>query len=123
MDAVADDEPVTFRDRSLGSSFRRRVVTIAPGRARLYDAAEWRDALVVVEQGEVHIECRAGRFRPFAQGAVLWLTGLALRALHNRGPQPAVLVAVWRRGRRKGSCSGAKTTLLRRDTSLVGSGA
>lgn len=95
MDAVADDEPVTFRDRSLGSSFRRRVVTIAPGRARLYDAAEWRDALVVVEQGEVHIECRAGRFRPFAQG-VLCLTGLALRALHNRGPQPAVLVAVWR---------------------------
>ena len=96
MDAVTDDEPVTFRDRALGSSFRRRVVTIAPGRARLYDAAEWRDALVVVEQGEVHIECRAGRFRPFAQGAVLWLTGLALRALHNRGPQPAVLVAVWR---------------------------
>ena len=87
MDAVADDEPVTFRDRSLGSSFRRRVVTIAPGRAR-----------VVVEQGEVHIECRAGRFRPFAQGAVLCLTGLALRALHNRGPQPAVLVAVWREG-------------------------
>jgi hypothetical protein len=98
VDAVADDEPVTFRDRSLGSSFRRRVVTIAPGRARLYDAAEWRDALVVVEQGEVHIECRAGRFRPFAQGAVLCLTGLALRALHNRGPQPAVLVAVWRGG-------------------------
>jgi hypothetical protein len=98
VDAVADDEPVTFRDRSLGSSFRRRVVTIAPGRARLYDAAEWRDALVVVEQGEVHIACRAGRFRPFAQGAVLWLTGLALRALHNRGPQPAVLVAVWRGG-------------------------
>ena len=98
MDAVADDEPVTFRDRSLEPSFRRRVVTIAPGRARLYDAAEWRDALVVVEQGEVHIECRAGRFRPFAQGAVLWLTGLALRALHNRGPQPAVLVAVWRGG-------------------------
>jgi hypothetical protein len=52
----------------------------------------------VVEQGEVHIECRAGRFRPFAQGAVLCLTGLALRALHNRGPQPAVLVAVWREG-------------------------
>ena len=96
MDAVADDEPVTFRDRPLGPPFRRRVVTIAPGRARLYDAAEWRDALVVVEEGEVHIECRAGGFRPFAQGAVLWLTGLALRALHNRGPQPVVLVAVWR---------------------------
>jgi hypothetical protein len=94
--AVSDDEPITFRGRPLGSSFRRRVVTIAPGRARLYDAAEWRDALVVVEQGEVHLECRAGGFRPFVRGAVLWLTGLPLRALHNRGPEPAVLVAVWR---------------------------
>ena len=91
-----DDEPITFRGRHLGPGFGRGVITIAPGRARLYDAAEWRDALVVVEQGEIHIECRAGRFRPFLQGAVLWLTGLPLRALHNRGSVPAVLVAVWR---------------------------
>lgn len=91
-------EPVTFRGRTLGPAFRRRVVIIAPGRARLYDAAEWRDALVVVEQGEVHLECRAGRFRSFVTGAVLWLAGLPLRALHNRGSEPAVLVAVWRAG-------------------------
>jgi hypothetical protein len=94
--AVPDDEPVTLRGRSLGPAFHRRVVTIAPGRARLYDPGEWRDALVVVEQGEVHVECRAGGFRPFAAGAVLWLTGLPLRALHNRGAEPAVLVAVRR---------------------------
>jgi hypothetical protein len=96
MDAVPDDTPVTFRGRPLGPAFRRREITIAPGRARLYDAAEWRDALVVVERGEVHLECRAGGFRSFARGAVLWLTGLPLRALHNRGTEPAVLVAVWR---------------------------
>ncbi len=93
-----DDDPVTFWGRPLGPGFERRVVTIDPGRARLYDAAEWRDALVVVERGEIHIECRAGRFRPFVSGAVLWLTGLPLRALHNRGDDPAVLVAVWRAG-------------------------
>ena len=91
-----DDEPITLRDRVLGPGFRRRVITIAPGRARLYDAAEWHDALVVIEQGEIHIECRAGRFRRFRPGSVLWLTGLPLRALHNRGSVPAVLVAVWR---------------------------
>ena len=72
------------------------MITIAPGRARLYDAAEWRDALVVLEHGELHLECRAGRYRAFDRGAVLWLTGLPLRALHNRGSEPAVLIAVWR---------------------------
>ena len=68
MDAVPDEVPLTFRGRPLGPAFRRREITIAPGRVRLYDAAEWRDALVVVEQGEVHLECRAGRFRAFARG-------------------------------------------------------
>lgn len=96
MNAAPDDQPVTFRGRPLGPAFRRREITIAPGGARLYDAGEWRDALVVVEQGELHLECRAGRFCRFTQGAVLWLTGLPLRALHNRGAEPAVLVAVWR---------------------------
>jgi hypothetical protein len=95
-------EPITFRGRRLGLAFESRLVTIAPGRARLYDAAEWRDALVVLEQGEIHIECRAGRFRFFAQGAVLVLDGLPLRALHNRSTEAAVLVAV-RRARAGGS--------------------
>jgi hypothetical protein len=93
---LMDDEPVTFRERRLGPAFDRRVVTIAPGRARLYDPDEWHDSLVVVEQGEIHVECRAGRFRSFRDGAVLWLTGLPLRALHNRGSEPAVVVAVSR---------------------------
>jgi hypothetical protein len=96
IDPVPDEQPVTFLGRPLGPMFRRREITIAPGRTRLYDAVEWRDAVVVVEQGEVQLECRAGRFRTFGRGAVLWLTGLPLRALHNRGNQPVVLVAVWR---------------------------
>ena len=32
-----------------------------------------------------------------ARGAVLWLVGLPLRALHNVGRHPAVIVAVSRR--------------------------
>lgn len=92
-----DRDPLTFRGRRLGPSFVRREVVIAPGRSRPYDADEWRDALVVVEDGEVHLECRAGRRRPFVRGDVLWLTGLPLRALHNHGLEPAVLVAVTRR--------------------------
>jgi glyoxylate utilization-related uncharacterized protein len=76
--------------------FELRVVTLAPGRARRYAEAEWRDALVVVESGEVELETEDDVRWRFARGDMLWLTGLALRALHNRGPEPARLVAVSR---------------------------
>jgi hypothetical protein len=76
--------------------FELRVVTVAPGRARRYAEAEWRDALVVVESGEVELEPEDGVRRRFARGDMLWLTGLRLRAVHNRGPEPARLVAVSR---------------------------
>jgi hypothetical protein len=33
----------------------------------------------------------------FGPGSVLWLFGLSLRALHNRGTEPALVVAVSRR--------------------------
>lgn len=81
----------------LPTSFRRSTVTIDAGRFRPYLSAEWRDALVVVEHGRVHLECHNGGFRQFDEGAVLCLDGLALRALHNRGPGPTVLLAVTRR--------------------------
>jgi quercetin dioxygenase-like cupin family protein len=92
-----DAEPITFLGRPLGPSFRARVVTIAPGARMRYVEADWHDALVVVEDGEVHLECREGSHRRFATGDVLWLTGLGLRALSNPGTGTAVLVAVSRR--------------------------
>lgn len=77
--------------------FDRRVVTLAPGEARPYVSAEWCDALVVVEDGRVELEDLGGDRRGLARGAVLWLVGLRLRAVHNVGRHPAVLVAVSRR--------------------------
>jgi hypothetical protein len=70
---------------------------VAPGAVRPYDDSEWRDALVLVERGTIELECRAGGCRAFHEGELLWLSGLPLRALHNRGTEPAVLVAVSRR--------------------------
>jgi hypothetical protein len=92
-----DDEPLSFLARPPGPGFRTTVVTLACGTTRAYDEAEWRDALVVVESGEVDLECGAGGRRRFRSGAVLWMTGLGLRALHSVGAEPAVLVAVARR--------------------------
>jgi hypothetical protein len=77
--------------------FRLRVVTLAPGRKLAFDAAEWRDALVVVEGGEIELECLSGASARFGRGDVLWLVGLRLRAVQNPGREPALLVAVSRR--------------------------
>jgi hypothetical protein len=76
--------------------FDVRVVEVPPGAERGYDETEWRDALVVVDRGEIVLECRGGDRPRFAGGAVLWLGGLPIRALRNPGPVPAVLVAVSR---------------------------
>jgi hypothetical protein len=76
--------------------FDRRVVAVPPGHARDYDEAEWRDALVIVVRGEIEVQTRARR-ASFGRGAVLSLAGLPVHALHNRGAEPAELVAVRRR--------------------------
>jgi glyoxylate utilization-related uncharacterized protein len=77
--------------------FDRRVVAVPPGGARDYDEADWRDALVLVVRGEIELEARSGHRARFARGAVLSLAGLHLRALHNRGAEPAELVTLRRR--------------------------
>jgi hypothetical protein len=77
-------------------AFARRVVVLQPGARRPYRAEEWRDALVVVERGVIELE-RAGQGpRAFRRGDLLWLADLGLRAIHNPGPGPAVLMALTR---------------------------
>ena len=77
--------------------FKVRAVGVEPGGRRTYDEAEWSDSLVVVRRGEIELECLSGATLRFRRGALLWLTGLPLRALHNRGREPALLLAVSRR--------------------------
>ncbi len=79
------------------AAFDVRMVELPPGVERASHEAEWRDALVVVGVGEIELECRNGTTHRFARGDLLCLTGLSLRALHNRGDEPALLVAVSRR--------------------------
>ena len=73
-----------------------RVVAVAPGDDRPYDEDEWRDALVVVRSGEIELRGVSGATSAFGSGDVLYLEGVPLRALHNPGVEPAVLVAVSR---------------------------
>jgi quercetin dioxygenase-like cupin family protein len=81
-------------DAPLG--FEIRAVGVEPGGHRIYHRAEWSDALVLVRRGEIELECLSGTRHRFGRGDLLWLAGLPLRALHNPGPEPALLVTVAR---------------------------
>ena len=92
-----------MRDDRIG--FTQRTVVLKPGTSRPSGDAEWHDAIVLVESGDVELECAAGGRRRFAAGAVLWLAGIDLRVLHNVGAGPVVLLAISRRDDR---CGGAE---------------
>ena len=92
-----DDERLTFLGRGVPAAFVLRSVTIAPGASLAVDAGRWRDALVVVEAGDLEVECEHGDRHRFAAGAVLCLVGPDPVALRNVGAEPVVLVGVTRR--------------------------
>jgi hypothetical protein len=93
---VTDDDPPLppGADRP---GFRRTTVRIEPGVCRPYRAADWVDCLVVIESGEVELEATSGVRHTCRGGDVLWLVGLSLRCLVNRGDVPVVITTVRRR--------------------------
>ena len=82
--------------RRLPRPFEVRWVVLVPGHLRPYVEAEWRDALIVVERGEVELESVTGVRWRFVAGDILCLARLPLRALRNDGPLPVLLSAVSR---------------------------
>ena len=76
--------------------FDIRTVALEPGGTLAYDEEEWRGALVTVERGEVELVMSCGRSCFFHEGDLLWLQGLPLARIHNRGDEPTVLVAASR---------------------------
>ena len=90
------DRPSLLRAPS-PARFEVRVTAVAPAQTLAYRASDWRDALVIVEDGAIELEWLDGTRRRFGCGAVLWLDGLPLRTLANPGLESAVLLAVSRR--------------------------
>jgi hypothetical protein len=78
------------------NGFDRRLVRLPAGCERPYDDSEWADELVVVVCGAIELEGLSGRRWTFSKGAILWLTDLPLRSLHNSGDETAILMAVSR---------------------------
>src|SRR5207247_4759405 len=62
----ADEIDLDRLTRRLPARFGTRTLELAPASVLAYDAASWRDAIVVVTAGEIEVECvggERGRFR------------------------------------------------------------
>ena len=78
------------------NGFDRRLIRLPEGCERPYEESEWDDELVIVVCGTLELEGLSGRRWRFSRGAILWLTDLPLRTLHNPGAETAILMAVSR---------------------------
>lgn len=93
---VGGGERLDLLGRPLPPFLEVRVVVLSPGDRLVYEATVWRGALIEIDCGELDIELGSGVCCRLGAGTLFWLDGLAPEALHNRGYQPAVLVAVSR---------------------------
>jgi hypothetical protein len=95
MTADESDCGALFR-APLPDGFSRRVFRVAPGLSLDLEWFRLPDAIVVVEQGGLEIECRAGTSRSFGPGSMIPISRLPVARLRSVGPSPLVLVAVSR---------------------------
>ena len=80
----------------LPEGFSRRVFRVGPGLALDMERFRLPDAIVVVEQGGLELECLAGTCRSFGRGSMIPVARLPVARLRSVGPSPLVLVAVSR---------------------------
>jgi hypothetical protein len=78
----------------LPEGFSRRVFRVAPGLELGLEPGGLPDAIVVVEQGELELECLGGTCRHFGCGSMIPLALLPVARLRSVGSGPLVLVAV-----------------------------
>jgi len=90
-----DNAPLVLTGR-LWPTFAARTVVLTPGSALPFAEADWSDALIVIESGELEVETISGLRRRFGAGEILWFAGLDLRVLRSKGADPTVLKAVSR---------------------------
>jgi hypothetical protein len=95
MTAEGSADDALFRD-PLPDGFAIRVYRAAPGRDLGLEPAPPPDAIVVVEQGELELECRAGTCRRFGRGSMIPIARLPVAHLRSVGSSPLVLIAVAR---------------------------
>ena len=80
-------ERLSFLDRPLPAWVELKIVVVAAGQRLAYDQADWCDAVVVVEGGELELEWLGGGRRRFGRGPPQPRVGAGRP--HRRGTTPA----------------------------------
>lgn len=106
MSGPVDDGLLAALSR-LSRRIDRHELRLAPDEWHAVVEAEWRGALVLLERGDVELHCLTGP-RRCAEGAVLCFDGVGVRAVHNPGRSPALLVGFSRRLRVVSESSAAR---------------
>jgi hypothetical protein len=83
-------------DRDHPNRFLRSVIRLAPGASLSCSDPSWRDALLVLGQGEIEVRTPDGSTGRFSTGAVIAVADIPLSVVHAVGPEHAVLAAVRR---------------------------
>jgi quercetin dioxygenase-like cupin family protein len=94
-----DAQELSLLGTRLPPHLRLRTVVLPAGDSVAFQRADWVDALVVVELGELEVERGDGTHVTFRTGAILVLDLPDPRWLRNRGAGPLVLSVVSRRRR------------------------
>jgi hypothetical protein len=95
MTAVEGEGDAVFRD-PLPDGYSRRVLRVAPGFELSPEPECFRDAIVVVEGGELELECGSGSRRRFGPGSLIAIAPFSIAHLRSVGADTLVLVAVSR---------------------------
>ena len=95
MTAEASADDAVFCD-PLPAGFAARTYRTPPGRDLVLDPAPPTDAIVILVQGELELQCRAGARRRFERGSMIPIARLPAARLRSVGSRPLVLVAVAR---------------------------
>jgi mannose-6-phosphate isomerase-like protein (cupin superfamily) len=80
----------------LPAGYARRVFRVAPGLELGVQPSHLRDAIMVVAQGELELECRAGTCRRFGCGSMIPIGPMSIPHVRNPGPDPLVLLVISR---------------------------
>jgi hypothetical protein len=96
MSARRSNPPFCLTGKRAPPGFEIRSFVIPAGCEQSYQAQDWANALVVVEHGELEIECARGSQAAFTAGAVLCFRTVQVRWLRNRLSEPVVLTALTR---------------------------
>src|SRR5215207_5660333 len=92
-----DQRPLDLLGTCCSNRIEVSIRILDVGAETAYRPDDWKDSIVEIEAGAVEIETCDGQAVALRAGDVFWLAGLPVRALHNRGDIPAVLVRATRR--------------------------